>query len=767
MLPKVSLRRSGLPAYLFSFALLGLTGCISGGGSGGSAATTSERPAPAPLGVSKNLQGNAEFERNDGVDIINAEAAYLRGASGAGVNVAVIDTGIDADHPDLDGNISAASRNIVSDNKDLTDGSGHGTKSAGVIAAELNGQGTHGVAYDANILAIKAARCDASGCLFHFGDLTKAVNYATDNLAHIINMSLGGASGGDSALNAAISRAANAGVYVVISTGNSAEDQPFYPSNLAGSEALTGKVIAVGAVTDSGGLASFSNKCGAAMDSCIMAPGVSIATTKDGATSATDITYASGTSFAAPHVSGALALLVQLYPDAYAADPTAVAMFMFDGARDLGVAGVDEVYGHGLLDVAGAIKVADNAIAAASLSLSEAGTVSLSDSLMTLSPAFGDALESLDLLDSAVATISLSDGEHPYQARLGDRISRTAGFTGLEQLLADSTMNGFSQPLGDVTVSLALAEGEASPLDASAEEPEDELLGLQFATSLDNATDARLGIDISAAAQLGSNAASRADSLFLSSGSMMNPVSQIAGRGNALSLNRSVGKATTLSLGLFEGAASNPGDDSEARTRLGQASLSHGFGNGATLRVDAGMLTESAALLGSQGSGAFDTGAGAATRYVTASGGIALGQDFDLLGSATLAAADMGEFTGSAFKDWSDIRANAFGIGIAAKGILGQGDRLGVLVGQPLRVYEASATLTLPVGLDENGQPIMQSERAKLTPSGRQIDLQIAYDRPLAPGMAMSSWVAVQRQPGHDADAGNGMAAGLRFDVAF
>lgn len=474
-------------------------GCSLGGSRLSPAAA---RPAPAPLGVPYDPGDNAEFTKNDGVDVINAEAAYLRGATGAGTTVAVIDTGFDADHPDLANNISAASYNIVSNDGDIGGGADHGTKVAGIIAAERNGLGTHGVAYETELLAVKAARCSDSGCNFYVSDLTRAVIYATDNMAHVINMSLGGPSGSDRDLNAAISRAANAGAYVVVATGNASKAEPYYPANLAANASLGGMVVAVAAVTDGGSLASFSNKCGSAMNSCLAAPGISIATTKDGAKSATDTTAASGTSFAAPHVSGALALLVQLFPDAYGADPRSIAMFMFDGARDLGAAGVDAKYGHGLLDVTGAIGVADTAIAGAAVPLSSGGEASLSDSSLLLSQAFGDTLAGLSILDNAIAVIQLSDGNHPYRARLGESVTLAAPVSTLEALLADPGIRTIGLPLGDaLSLTMALSDGDATDTARDGllgDAPDGELQALHFAGSAGDATILRLGLGVSA-----------------------------------------------------------------------------------------------------------------------------------------------------------------------------------------------------------------------------------------------------------------------------
>jgi hypothetical protein len=600
------------------------------------------------------------------------------------------------------------------------------------------------------------------------------VNYATDQLAHVINMSLGGESPGDPNLNAAIQRAANAGAFVVAAAGNYNDPEPVYPANVASNPSLSGMVVAVAAANDSGSIASFSNDCGAAMNSCLVAPGVYIATTRNGATSATRTTSASGTSFAAPHVSGALALLVQLYPDAYAADPRSIAMFMFDGARDLGAAGVDPVYGHGLLDVAGAIDTADTAIAAAAIPLSSGAWASLSGSSLTSSPALGDALSNLSLLDNAIAVIRLSDGDHPYRARLNDSVALAPRGPSLDALLAGDTVRTIGRPLGDrLSLTMAVADGDtpaSTPLTADADAPAAKPQGMQLTGSLGDSTGLRLGIDVAAPAQLdGGNAATRAGTLFLSADETMRPVALLAGRGNGLSLDRSIGGATTLSLALFEGETADllAGGDGGSATMLGQASLSHELASGGVMRVDLGVLDEAAAQLGSQGTGAFATDSGASTHYLTFNTGLPVGWGVDLLASVTLATTDLGATPNSVLSDWSTVRSNAFGVGAMARDVFGDGDRLGLLVGQPLRAFDAAATVTVPVALADDGQVEQRSERAQLMPDGREIDLQLAYDRVLIPGLDLSSRLALQFEPGHDADADAGLAAWVRLDLAF
>ncbi|GAB5389664.1 MAG: hypothetical protein Alpg2KO_26320 [Alphaproteobacteria bacterium] len=250
-------------------------------------------------------------------------------ASGEGVVVAVIDTGVDLDHEDLADNIwvnegEIAGNGIDDDGNgyiddvngydfhnsdgDPDDDNGHGTHVSGTIAAlRNNGIGVAGVAHDAEIMALKGLG-SFSGT---DADIAEAIIYAVDNGADIVNMSLGGP-GFSQVLLDAVNYAGENDVLLVAAAGNDGLNNDFfgnYPSNYAGDH-----MIAVASSTHNEVLSGFSNTGLVSVD--VAAPGSLILSTTPG----DDYQEFSGTSMATPHVAGIAALLMQEFPDYSAAE---------------------------------------------------------------------------------------------------------------------------------------------------------------------------------------------------------------------------------------------------------------------------------------------------------------------------------------------------------------------------------------------------------------------------------------------------------------
>ena len=264
-----------------------------------------------------------------GVARINAPAVWPK-ADGSAASVAVIDTGIDCSHPDLDCDYSSGA-NIVDAGADPFDDNDHGSHVAGTIAGRGISSGPLGVAPKARLIPVKVLDERGAGRL---SDIIKGLLWAADSRVDVINMSLGGPIQSP-ALERAVMHALARGVVVVCAAGNSGPD-----ANSVGYPAAYPGVIAVAASDRKDRVAPFSSR-GSAV--AFIAPGVGILSTIPGG----GVKTMSGTSMAAPHVAGLAALAVQCG----ARGPQAVRRAFTAAASKLpGVKAVEQ--GAGMIDAA-------------------------------------------------------------------------------------------------------------------------------------------------------------------------------------------------------------------------------------------------------------------------------------------------------------------------------------------------------------------------------------------------------------------------------
>lgn len=305
------------------------------------------------LKLKENISGVFEDTKvttflDDSVSQINADQIIPSDGSqrGQGINVCILDTGIDDSHPNINQLFNEV--DFVNNDPDAIDDRGHGTHVAGIVAS------THltfeGIAPGVTLMAAKVLDSNGSG---YFSDVISGIEWCVDNDADIISMSLGGGLYSNvcdeqpSAI--ASNNAVKDGVVVIAASGNDSS------SNQISQPACATDVIAVGAVNKSDDIASFSNK-GHLVD--VVAPGVSITSTVPTGICAhcdsSGFKTLSGTSMATPHVSGTVAILLQENPTML---PDDIRKTLQDTAVDLGESGFDNVFAHGRIDALAAFEI--------------------------------------------------------------------------------------------------------------------------------------------------------------------------------------------------------------------------------------------------------------------------------------------------------------------------------------------------------------------------------------------------------------------------
>jgi len=262
------------------------------------------------------------------------------------VVVAVVDTGVDANHPDLAGKVLTTGYNFVSGNTDISDDNGHGTMISGIIAANSNnGVGIAGATLKCVILPVKVIDANGTGTSNH---IAAGIKYAADNGANIINLSFGGA-GTMQIVQDAVSYAYSKGCIVIAAAGNEGRSVN-WPANCA-------NVVAVGAVKTSNEIASYSNY---GSQIALVAVGSDVISTFF--SNGTHVYgKSSGTSYAAAYVSS-LAALIESKSSKYT--PDQVVSIMEQTATHLGTSGRNQYYGYGCINFQAALQLEQADIAA-------------------------------------------------------------------------------------------------------------------------------------------------------------------------------------------------------------------------------------------------------------------------------------------------------------------------------------------------------------------------------------------------------------------
>lgn len=717
-------------------------------------------PAPTPTPTPSALD-DAEYRRSEASILAHALTAYQAGATGRGVKVAIIDSGIDTSSPEFAGRIDPASRDVIASRNFLTDNVGHGTSVAGVAAAARNGSLIQGVAYDATILAFRteqAGPCKDDECLHNDQDIAVGVDLARENGARVINISLGGGVPSSPLLNA-LGRATSAGIVVVISAGNDGRkaegDNPDPFAVDSARAAGNGLLIIAGSHEgDRATLSDFSNKAGSGAPYYLTALGREVRSFDH---SGAQFLY-TGTSYSAPVISGAAALLAQAFPTLTGAQ---IVSLLFSSADDAGAPGVDPVFGNGILNLARAFQPRG----ATSLAGSSA-PVSLTDNGQA-SPAMGDgskgpAMAGVVILDGysrayavdLARTLSRAAQERPLAAALQADVSSATALAGSTAVSVTMRRNLRGTP------EVGLAQAGLSYQDSRQARA---VAGLAI-SRLTPQTAVALGFSESGKT-LQQRLAGAAHSAFLVARDPLSRTGFAPENGSAMGVRHDLG-AIALTLTAERGRVTNPGlrrSIGEPGYTMSSISADRRIGP-ATLTLGATRLSEAGTILGGRFGSAFG-GGGAATTFVDAAA------SFELGGGWGAAASYRRGWTmlpgGAGMVEGGRMQSDAFALDVSKRGAFAAGDRLALRLMQPLRVRSGGFDLSVPTSYDYFTREVGYEARVySLAPSGRELDIEAAYGIGVLGG-DLSANLFLRTDPGHVEAMRSDLGGAIRFTLGF
>lgn len=737
--------------------LVTLAGCGGGTSSGSGVASTPAPPATAAVtsaatpATTSSLAVNfdtAEYRRSNAGAQAQAIAAYSTGATGAGVLVGVIDSGVDATSAEFTGRISPLSADFAG-TRGIQDEGGHGTAVANVLLGARNDTGVHGIAFNATLLSLRtdtpgtcaSASGGNDGCSHSDNNIAAALDAAVSARARVVNISLGGTPP-NTRLRTAIDRATAAGTIIVIAAGNEGVTNPVGALNpdmlaqVANEPIARGLIIIAGAADTSGALADFSNRAGNGAANYLSALGVRVRAVDETGTS---YLY-SGTSFAAPVISGAIALIAQAFPNL---TPAQIVSLLYRSADDRGASGVDAVHGNGEINLARAF----GPIGALSLS-SVAVPVSLGANA-ALGTAMGDAAK------TGLSAAIRDEFGRDFGVDLAPTVARAA----IQRTLANGLAAGarsLSASGGRTSFALAIDDRDtARPLLLTEQEAgRARVLAGSIAVAVSKTLKIGFGGGRGATDLISDARADREPAFLVTDRSLDRaPVGAFAVRkaigGIAITL-----AAESGDMRLWQRGEVGPMTDGVRRYAYSEM-FGEVRGRAGPLAITAKLtrLDERATVLGSKFRAALG-GSGAVSWFGDVGATLSPGADWQV--SATLRRGWTG-LGANSVRGRSQLLSQGLSGTVSRADLWKAGDSFALRYSEPLRVVAG--------GLDLRGLTALP-QLVSLAPAGRERDWEAVYARPLGRGWltANTYW---RRQAGNYATAPDDVGAALRYSLDF
>ena len=767
-----------------------------GGGGGGSAAPTQafgqRCPAPPRSSVIDTTSGT-ELSRSLGLGLINANAAYSSGVTGSGVTLGQIDTGVywsgtggaARTHSELDGGkivtLSSEPGARVNGVLPLALAVRHGLATAGIMVARRDNVGIQGVAPGAMLRVLTLGLGSAgstyrpvtlgsfldrnAGLITHFtsgpGSDVLAVNNSWGYQGLISGYSRSAIMAAMPNFITALAQTntnpdrADKKIFVWAAGNSNVQFHPDgtpvnanVPDLLPGLPLrfpeLRGHSLAVVSVDNSGAISCFSNHCGAASEFCLAAPGelsggaLGLYTDTANPDSATEYrNFGRGTSFAAPVVTGALALLKDHFGDSLGNDELVTVLLRH--ATKTGRYADRNIYGQGLLNVEAAMTMR---IAPISIrlgrSLSDSKAYSLVDSSLKLS----SPLSALSASASVHELEAYDSINVPVRYHLSSFLSAgESSDDALQRLLAARTLDASLLRHGEESYAVSY-----SGMDMHGQR----VYGGRFWFGLgDNAL------------WFGSGPGAyrhHAEPMFSGIQGFSSPFTGMAEGGFALGIGGRAFADSTWQLESYVPGTHHSSLDSVDTLGL-VASLSS-FTGASPWSLSAGMLREGSSVLSSVGAGAFGE-----LDATTWHGGVDVSHHFGAW--SAYAAGHYGVTSGGSgsglWRGVDSLRSSSWALGLVRRGVFSGDDALGVRVVQTLRAEGGSARLLLPESRDRYGNLYSREVSLSAEPGGRELDFALGWQRALSSGGSFSMDLGVTAEPGHVAGSSSRAWAGLAW----
>ncbi|WP_415303919.1 S8 family peptidase [Candidatus Pelagibacter sp. Uisw_090] len=709
-----------------------------GGGAGGAASYTVPSCTDSGTRDTEYLFMGSYGDGSNGLTRVCASAAYARDATGDGIKVAVLDTGITVNgsnavfHTELDANVTSftSGSDLIGTDNVPNDENGHGSHVAGIIAGENNGSGYHGVAYDATLYIYKVLNDSGSSV---GNSVASGITKARGDGVDIMNLSLGDSGVIGTTCNTAaecetslgstlyteLEASGDAGKILVWAAGNAGKSSPSVMSGAAiyddDFKETTVIVVASGTdgkigTTSNGWSSGGSNKCGIAAEICITAPGTLLySALLDSNSQATALT---GTSMAAPMVSGGLALIKQEFSSLTNAQ---VVDRLFATATDTDEYSQGTIYGHGMMNLSAATAAVGSLQTIGGGNLLDDSNTSyydLVDNNFTSSASFSNALinalagqtmQVYDSFDRANFETNVSSfftsGSYTSQNTVENHMARLQP-KNKEKVKHKNLYGNFTM------------EVDGNYLQSSMFQSAGDFLALgynQSTNSFENAVDPLS--DFFNDSNFGNNY-------------LVNPYFHTgSGQDYFMSFN------SNSSFGMDTFTNANGNDLGLAFNLNPLSSTNSDTKNAGDLQIVLGTNYEQNKFLNSSSTGAFATGDMSNTNFTGVKYKKNLGDDFTFVGSGFAGYTHIDKASNSYIDKSTPLLTSTFTLGLAKSNFIKKDQRIGFFVNQPQRVEDGSLNLRVPTSSDRDRTVTYSNLNVDLEPDARQINYDIIFQK--------------------------------------